>query len=406
MILKQDLCGGFSENSCTGGESTTDKTFNANKIIKQFTEAATSPYQWFGKYTKETNNTVIGYFCSYFPEELVAAAQLIPFRIDSQNFLNAKIDNHLQNYCCYVIKNALGQLFDGKLDFIQGVIFPHSCDSMQCLSDIWEVNSNFRLHINFNMPTKLDSQYSRSFLLSEITQLKTELESFTGLRITEEDIRVSSQKYNQLRRLLRRINDLRIENPDLMTRIQLHHIFRAVAIIPVDESLGLLKNLVANLSTTEVFVEDDRKRLYLTGSVFSDERFYQLVEDINAVVIDDDLCNGRRYFERNVKNQYNILGNIVDSLVDKIQCPCKLKFGSKENRAESLIQNVRLSRAHGVIFYHYKYCEPHFFDYPYMYKILKANNIPSILLEVEKPGFNHEQFRSRLESFLEMLTDE
>jgi benzoyl-CoA reductase/2-hydroxyglutaryl-CoA dehydratase subunit BcrC/BadD/HgdB len=65
---------------------------------------------------------------------------------------------------------------------------------------------------------------------------------------------------------------------------------------------------------------------------------------------------------------------------------------------------VQKSGAKGVIFLLYKYCEPHYFDYPDLKAALESKGIPCLLLDVEDPSHFLGQLRIRLQAFVEMLS--
>jgi benzoyl-CoA reductase/2-hydroxyglutaryl-CoA dehydratase subunit BcrC/BadD/HgdB len=68
------------------------------------------------------------------------------------------------------------------------------------------------------------------------------------------------------------------------------------------------------------------------------------------------------------------------------------------------LEKVQKSGAKGVIFFLYKYCETHYFDYPDLKQALESKGIPTLLLEVEDPLSGREQLKIRIQAFVEMLS--
>jgi benzoyl-CoA reductase subunit C len=64
---------------------------------------------------------------------------------------------------------------------------------------------------------------------------------------------------------------------------------------------------------------------------------------------------------------------------------------------------VREHKVDGVIFLMLKFCDPHAFDYPYLKGFLDAENVPSMLLEIEGQLPPEGQLMTRFETFIEML---
>ncbi len=75
----------------------------------------------------------------------------------------------------------------------------------------------------------------------------------------------------------------------------------------------------------------------------------------------------------------------------------------EHGQGDSLIEMVRNNDARGVIFLLLKFCDPHYFDYPYIKGFLDREDIPSILLEIEDQLPSEGQLMTRFETFIHML---
>jgi benzoyl-CoA reductase/2-hydroxyglutaryl-CoA dehydratase subunit BcrC/BadD/HgdB len=69
------------------------------------------------------------------------------------------------------------------------------------------------------------------------------------------------------------------------------------------------------------------------------------------------------------------------------------------------LEDVQKSGARGIIFLLYKYCEAHYFDYPDLKVALESKGIPCLLLDVEDPSYSLGQLKTRIQAFVEMLSD-
>ena len=74
-------------------------------------------------------------------------------------------------------------------------------------------------------------------------------------------------------------------------------------------------------------------------------------------------------------------------------------------RAGHLIAAARAHRVDGVVFLHLKFCDPHAFDYPYLKNALDREDIPNIMVEIEEKTQSAGQLQTRLEAFIERMTD-
>ncbi|MEW5725498.1 MAG: 2-hydroxyacyl-CoA dehydratase family protein, partial [Thermodesulfobacteriota bacterium] len=106
---------------------------------------------------KDQGRKIIGYFCSYAPEELILAAGAHPFRLFGTREQISLADAHLQSYCCSLARGALEEALSGRLAFLEGAVFPHTCDTIQRLSDLWRLNTSFGFFADVVLPVKLDT---------------------------------------------------------------------------------------------------------------------------------------------------------------------------------------------------------------------------------------------------------
>ena len=141
--------------------------------------------------------------------------------------------------------------------------------------------------------------------------------------------------------------------------------------------------------------------VFVTGNMNHEPYWQALIEESGAQIVWDDLCSGARTFRLKAAEQ----GDPLDVLTDRYfsSCFCPTKYYGPWARQETLAREVKESGAKGVIFLLYKYCEPHFFDYPDLKAFFEAQGIPSLLLEVEDPSQSREQNKIRIQAFLEML---
>jgi len=369
-------------------------------LLTEFNAISKNPHQWVKYKLDSSEQLAIGYFCSYVPIELVHAAGILPIRILGDQELSPAVDAHLQSYCCFYAKSALGLLLENQLNFLCGVIFAHSCDTMQCLADIWELNSRLSFHYNFNMPTKLDDQAAFLFTKEQIFELKSVLENLTNQKISKDKLTESIHTYNTSRNLMRELYQLKRNFPAILSNSSFFDIVRAYVIMPPEAHANLLKQLL-DLLSSENFTSVDTPRLFITGAMCSDPNLHLLIDELNGCFVGDDICVGYREIVKEVELSGDPMESLAKSLVARVPCPCKLNCDF--DRGNFLVNRVREDGADGVIFYLQKYCDPFFYDHPYLKRKLEQAGIPSILIETEKPGSNLSQIKNRLQAFLEMI---
>jgi benzoyl-CoA reductase subunit C len=341
----------------------------------------------------------VGFFCPYIPEELLHAAGAQPIRLMGAPIRMSHAQAHLPPYCCHLIKSSLESLLQGKLDFLKGVIFSQTCDSMQGLSDIWAHQQRLPLHFDVMVPSHFCSELARVYFKSEMERLKNFLEEHFG-KITPPDLKASIELFNRIRTRLREIYGRRAKGSRSLPGSDFAVIVRAGYLMDRSRYNKLLEELLNRLP------EEDEKSdslvpVFLYGNITHSAAWFSLMEEAGARVVMDDLCSGGRFLRLMVPESSDPMGGLVDRYFSSFLCPTKHKGASTIR--ENLVEDVKKSGAKGVIFLLYKYCETHFFDYPDLKSALELEGIPTLLLEVEDPSSSMGQLKTRIQAFVEML---
>jgi len=370
--------------------------------INQIQELATNPYQSAQQQKKQTSQKIIGYFCSYTPEEIIHAAGLLPFRIFGGEISIAHADAHLQAYCCSLARGGLEEALAGRLNFLDGTVFPHTCDTMQRLSDIWRLNAGFPLHFDVVLPAKFNTESSFQYMVDILNKFKRDLERGFRIEITDEQLKETIALFNQIRKGLEELYLLKNENSEIISGSQLYTILKAAMIMDRNEFQKLLDQVLSELKKTNKSVQtSQKKRIVLAGGICNHPDIYSILEQSGAVVVWDDLCTGTRYFNGEINENIDPIEAIARRYLERVICPTK--HFNPTYRGENLVKLAKAQKADGVIFLLLKFCDPHAFDYPYLKEYLDKEGIPNILLEVEQQLPAAGQLRTRLEAFVEMI---
>jgi len=351
----------------------------------------------------ETGTKAVGYFCSYVPEEIILAAGAHPIRLFGSGEKIRLAEAHLQSYCCSLVRGALEDALSGRLAFLDGVVFPHTCDSIQRLSDIWRLNVSSCLHFDVVLPVKLDTGSARQYVIDVLKRFRLELAKKLGVTISDDDLRAAIRTMNRIRAALTRICDLMGERPEILEGSDYHALVRAAMIMDRTRAASLLEEVVAEVKKKSVSMAAawPKKRIVLSGGVCNHPDIYTIIGEAGGAVVGDDLCTGSRWFSGLVDEGSDPVEAIAGRCLDRIVCPAKHR-GLTE-RADHLVRLVRKKRAQGVIFFLLKFCDPHAFDYPYLKEALDREKVPSMLVEVEDRLPADSQLRTRFEAFVEML---
>ena len=391
-----------------------DEETQLMKQIEEGYQILKDPYGYVKGFKAESGRKVVGTFCSYAPEEIILAAGAHPFRLFGSGEKIRLAEAHLQSYCCSLVRGALEDVLDGRLAFLDGVIFPHTCDSIQRLSDIWRLNVPACFHLDLVLPVKLDTDGARQYMIEVLRRFRAELGEKLGVTISDEELRAAIRIYNRIRSALTRICDLKGERPEILRGSDLYALVRAAMIIDRTTAASLLEKVAEELEKKSLAQAvagsvqkgtavsgPARKRIFLSGGVCNHPDIYTIIEEAGGEVVGDDLCTGSRYFSGQIDEKADPVTAIADRYLERVVCPAKHR--GLTDRADHLVRLVREKRVQGVIFFLLKFCDPHAFDYPYLKEALDQAGIPSMLLEVEDRLPADGQLRTRFETFVEMI---
>ncbi|MBN2225404.1 MAG: 2-hydroxyacyl-CoA dehydratase [Deltaproteobacteria bacterium] len=345
---------------------------------------------------------VFGYFCTYTPEEIIHAAGGIPFRIMGRNESVVCSDAHLQSYSCSLVRTGLDMALTDRLDFLEGAVFPHTCDSIQRLSDIWRINTAYSFHADIVLPVKLQTESARAYLIEELTSFVGKIETYTGREITADSLNEAIKLYNIMRSNLTRLYEAKKKNPAIISSGALNDCVQGAMFMPVEEHNLLMADLLSDIEDTAE--TGHQIRVFLVGNLCVFNEIYDYIEAGGGTVVGDDMCTGSRYF---IVNADEKSANPIQAIADRIikRPICAAKHNPMFDRGIYLKEMIRDSGAQGVIFLMIKFCDPHSFDYPYLKESIDELKMPHLLLETEMDNPSLGQIKTRIEAFMEMIGD-
>jgi len=363
-------------------------------ILHAFLTANETPYRsWAERYP---HRQAMGYICTYTPEEVIEAAGFTAVRLRTGPELPTQAEACLQSFTCILCRSVLHQALCGDLAFLSGLVFPHTCDTLQVLADIWRENFPELFVATVAQPLNLGSPNTRPYLIAELQRFRQALAEFSGQPISEDSLRASIRLHNETRHLLSQLDNRR----SCLTARGFYAAMEASMVMPKEQFNPLAAELVELLS--EETPRQRAPRLLLIGPVLDDPTVLDIIDDLGACVVGDDLCTGSRYFDQPVAEAGE--GDPIEALADRYlkRWPCPTKHSLHGQRGEHLLELVEERKADGLVFTLQKFCEPQAFDYAIIKETLDVAGVPHLVLELEHtPAVG--QLRTRLEAFSEML---
>ena len=349
-----------------------------------------------------TGGKVLGYFCTYVPEEILHAAGVLPVRILGSHEPQDVTEPHIFGMFCPFCRDCLAQGLKGRYDYLDGIMIAQSCLHIRQAYTSWEKHRPREFSYYLCMPHNLQSPRALPYLTGELVQFKAAVEGWTGKTITDADLDAAIEVYNENRRLMRAVYDLRKADAPPLTGEEAMEMVISGQMTDKAEHNREVRRVLEQLPTRGNG-RDTGVRLMIIGSEDDDTAFIRMVESCGATFVVDEHCTGTRYFWNQVEPRENRLEAIAARYVDRVPCPTK--DWVDRTRIKHILDLAREWNVQGAIVIQQKFCDPHELDTPAIRKALDGIGLKTLFLEFDVT-VPLGQFKVRVEAFLEMLSEE
>ncbi len=349
---------------------------------------------------KDRGRRVLAVLPIYFPRPLLTALDVVAAELwGPPGPPRGPAAARVQTYVCAVARNALAFLSSGGADVADGVLFPHTCDSIQGLATIakdlggWKKRSFTLLH-----PKGPSRQSARTYLLAELRGLARELGEWTGRSL-------EPKRLSEAIELHAEIDSLRAELLTRRARLALsdralYQLLRRGEFLWPEDHLAELRDARKSLNGQKV---QTGVPLMATGYVPEPGSLFEVLEQAGAFIAADDYAAiGRRLPTREVVRHSDPFETLVDGWF--ALPPCPTRSADHASRLDHLERLLERSGARGVLIHQQKFCEPELFDVPAIRKMLTERKTPLLYLEGELERELSGQAVTRIEAFAEMLS--
>jgi len=370
-------------------------------ILDETRMLASSTCNHYLEEAKKQGRKIIGYFCSYMPEEMIHAAGMIPYRMRAvENDGTKRADAYYSSINCTFVRLCFNKALAGDFEFLDGVVFVNGCDHSRRMYDNWRyagIAPPF-LHMFFS-PHTINTTALDYFAL-ECSKLKSSIEKHFQVSITDEALRNSIALYNQKRRLLGDIYSMRKNKNVPIKASEMLSVMLAVTAVPVEKAIEILTEVKQFLSGRVVSRPEDL-RLFIAGGCIEEREHLELIEDCGAVIVADNICLGMRHFFDEAQSRGDYLKDIAERYLYHLSCPRMM--GDFERRFQYLLNIKDEYGIDGVIIEKLKFCDVWGGEI-YLYRQeTKKHHLPLLALERELYGGGAGQIKTRVQAFLEKL---
>jgi benzoyl-CoA reductase subunit C len=371
-------------------------------MFDQFKEWYENRHEYAKKWKERTGGKVIGTFCTYVPEEILYAADILPVRILGSHEPQDVSEPHIFAMFCPFCRDCLAQGLKGRFDYLDGITIAQSCLHIRQAYTSWDLHIPVDFKYYLPHPMHVQSPHAVPYLTEELIQFKKAVEEWTGKQITEEDLKRGIEIMNNNRRLLQQVYELRKKPNPPLTGFEAMLMVVSSQMVDKREHNKALEELLQKLPTRSL--DEPGERLMILGSEDDDTEFIAMVEDLGTRIVIDEHCTGTRYFYEEVSTNGDVLTSIAERYVKRIPCPSK--DWPKRTRVDHIVKLAKEYNIQGAIVMQMKFCDPHELDTPAIKEALENEvGVPTIFLEFDVT-VPIGQFKTRVEAFLEIIREE
>lgn len=348
---------------------------------------------------KEKNGKkIVGYLCTYSPEEIAHAAGTIPVRIVGSTEPISMADAHIQSFYCTFSRGFMDECLKGNYSYLDGLVGGYSCDHYHTAFEIWRRNRPVFFSRMVDMPSKIATPEARRFFIEELKIFRQKIGEAFGAPVDDEALRHSISVYNASRSLLREFYHLRKKDVPAVTGTEALEVILSSMYTPKEEHNLLMEELLKQVKDREA-CPADAVRLMVIGSELDDARVYRLIEELGAVVVTDDICTGTRYMWNLASEEGDPIEAIADRYLNKIPCPVK---HPSDGRYEHIENMVREFNVQGAVIILRKFCNPHEWDMPRLIDFLKKIKVPFTHIALDAT-FGRDEVQGKVRGLMDII---
>ncbi len=376
------------------------KLFNSEEISSESVKA------W-----KAQGKKALGVLCCHVPVEILHAMDIMPVRLRATGCTETPDgDAWMSTFSCSYARGILQYWIQGVYDDLDGIVTSDGCmmpwRTFDNAEHIDKLNKNNKLFFQFGAP-RVYGDYKdlgHEYYVHELNDLIEVLEKFSGNKLTDENLKASIAKYNEARKLVQQVYELRKEKNPVISGEDTLKITLAYSDVPVEEYIELLKAFLAD-AKNRAPITDKRARLMIIGSALDNPGYLKVIEDKGGLFVHDALCYGSRPFNHTMEvNDKDVLGSVADYYLYRVVCPRMLD--NRERMQQWVFDTAKEFNVDGVVYQKMQYCECWGGEKMFLEPMLKEAGIPMLIIDREEHLANVGQLAIRAEAFIEMIEKE
>jgi benzoyl-CoA reductase subunit C len=321
----------------------------------------------------------IGYMPVYVPRELIHAAGMLPVGIlgggDALEVIQG--DAYYQSYICRIPRSTIELGLTGRLDCMDGMLFPSICDVIRNLSGMWQILFPDKYVKYIDVPQNYIDSIGGNFYIQEMQTLREDLGKMRGSPITDAELNASIAVYNDNRAAIDELYKYRAAKPWQAPTSEVYLLLRAGMVLPPEEHTKLVREyLVATESVPRP--KRDNARVVINGS-FCEQPPLSLIKSIEmsgCYIVDDDFMLVTRWLLDEVPANGDPLDELSKAFLHRSATTAAKYDTTREEKGMFLLKQVKTRGAEGVIFAAPSFCDPALLERPMLQDVMAQHKVP------------------------------
>lgn len=348
----------------------------------------------------------IGMMPVYAPRELLHAAGVLPVGIfgGGEGVEIVRGDAYFQSYICQIPRSTIELGLNGSYDALDGMIFPSTCDVIRNLSGMWQILFPDSYVRYFDVPQNFRPDLGGEFMTNDMKELVADMAKLSGNEVTDEAIWASIEVYNENRRLMKALYQLRTDSPWLVPTTELYQVIQAGNLIPVEEHNSLLVDYTKAAAESGRPVQD-RARVALTGCFCEQPPLGLLLtlERSGCYVVADDFARGARFIQGDVERTHEDPVRALANAFIGQGSKCQSMYLDEGVKGQALLDEANAAGAEGVVFAAPSFCDPALLDQPMTQKAVAAAGLPTTSFKYSENTGQFQVIREQTGAFADSI---
>jgi len=354
----------------------------------------------------EEGRKAIGYLPVYVPREIIHAAGMLPVGIlgggDQLEVIHG--DAYYQSYICRIPRSTIELGVTGRLDCLDGALFPSICDVIRNLSGMWKILFKDKYVRYFDVPQTYTDEIGGNYYVQELEELRDGLEKLGGKKITDEAINNSIALYNENRNVINDVYSLRAKTPWKVPTSEVYLLLRAGMILPVEEHTQMVRDYLVAAEAEERPMRDNC-RVVMSG-MFCEQPPIGLIKSVEMAgcyIVDDDFMLVTRWLLEDVPTDAYPLQSLADAFLHHSGETAAKYVDKCADKGKFIVNSVKRTAAEGVIFAAPSFCDPALLDQPMLHTALNAADIPFTAFQYAENSGQMQPIREQAGTFADSI---